>query len=110
MTPQSSDDGGIRDFVVRQVLHNVRCGACGSRYGDGDVTIVDHHEAIWVLMAVCPGCDSRATVLVVVQERIAEEDPGPALTIDDVLDFHSSVSGYLGDLRDLLGQGAQPPD
>ncbi|MHB0875305.1 MAG: hypothetical protein ACYC5O_04565 [Anaerolineae bacterium] len=101
MTPQPPDDGGIRDFVVRQVLHNVRCGACGCRYGDGDVTIVDHQEAIWVLMAICPGCDSRATVLVVVQERPAVDDT--ALTMDDVLDFHASVADYLGDLRSLLG-------
>lgn len=103
MTPQPPDEGSIRDFILRQVLHSVRCGACGSRYGDGDVTVVDHHEAIWVLMAVCPGCDSRATILVVVQERAVEDEETPALTEDDVLDFHVSVADYMGDLRGLVG-------
>lgn len=103
MVPQHPEDGGIQHFILRQVLHNVRCGACGARYGDGDVTIVDNHDGIWMLSAVCPGCDSQAMVMVVFQEGSREGVELPSLSRDDVLNFHIALASFSGDLRELLG-------
>lgn len=103
MLPQHPDDGGIGHFILRQVLHNIRCGACGARYGSADVSVVESREGIWTLVAICPGCETQATILVVVQERNAEEGDVALLSADDVLDFHVSVGGFRGDLRQMLG-------
>jgi hypothetical protein len=105
MASEPGDDGGIRQFILRQVLHNIRCGACGARYGDGDVSVVEGDNGIWVLTAVCPGCDTHATILVVVQERSVEFEALASLSSDDVIDFHSFMAAHRGDLRDLLSSG-----
>ena len=101
--PQHPEDGGIRQFILRQVLHNVRCGACGARYGGGDVTIVENHDGVWMLSAVCPDCDSQAMVMVVVHERSSGRMALPSLSREDVLNFHAAIAGFGGDLRELVG-------
>ena len=102
MPSDPQDDSSIRQFILRQVLHNIRCGACGARYGDGNVTVVEGENGIWVLTAVCPGCDTHATILVVVQEKSVEIETLGCISLDDVIDFHVGLAAYRGDLRDLL--------
>jgi len=104
MLPQGSEEGGIRRFILRRVLRNVRCGACGAHYGAEDVAIVESESNIWVLMAVCPGCDTQAMIVVVVQNESArQEEALEVLAKDDVLDFHDFIKQFNGDFRDMLG-------
>jgi len=100
--PQSPEEGGVRQFILRQVLHSIRCAACGARYSGPDISVVEQLENVWILGAVCPNCDSQAIVMVVVQRQPVPEDRLPAISSDDVLDFHNSLGDFGGDLRQLL--------
>lgn len=106
MPADQPEDGGARRFIVRQVVQTIRCGACGARYRDEDLTIVENREGVWMLMAVCPGCDTQAMVMVVVKESLQEEDAEPAIDSDDVLDFHCLLTEHDGDVRALLTDDA----
>jgi len=102
MSSDKSEEGGVRRFIVRQVAQTVRCGACGARYRDEDLSILENSDNVWMLMAVCPGCDTQALIMVVVRDALPEPEPQPALNVDDVLDFHSLLVEHHGDVRTLL--------
>jgi hypothetical protein len=99
---QQADEGSIRQFIVRQVLDSIHCSACGAHYGETDLCVVEQHENVWVLGAACPNCDSQAVVMVVVQRQARDYDGFAALAKDDVLNFHSALDGFAGDVRRLL--------
>lgn len=99
------DEGGARRSILRQVVQTIRCGACGARYRAEDVTVIESTDTVWMLMAVCPGCDTQAMVMVVVKDALGEPDPEPALDTDDVLDFHTIVVRHKGDVRTLFEGG-----
>jgi hypothetical protein len=101
--PESHEGGGIGRSVVRRVLKSIRCGACGASYSQEDLAIVERHDGVWLLTAVCSSCDFQATVMVVVQYAEDEMDRRqPALCWDDVLDFHTWIQHYGGDFRGVL--------
>ncbi len=102
MSAQEPGEGEVRRFVLRQVMQNIRCGACGARYRAEDVAVVENTDSVWMLMAVCPGCDTQAMIMVVMQER-PEFEGRPSLDEDDVLDLHSLLEGCRGDVWSLIG-------
>lgn len=102
MSSHRPEEGGIRRFILRQVMQNIRCGACGARYRHEDVAIIENNDRVWMLMAVCPGCDTQAMVMVVLQEYLLEPESLPCLDEDDVLDFHSLMLDFRGDIRSLF--------
>ncbi|NPV06637.1 MAG: hypothetical protein HPY83_01585 [Anaerolineae bacterium] len=104
MSSYRPEEGSIRRFILRQVMQNIRCGACGARYRHEDVAIVENNDNVWMLMAVCPGCDTQAMVMVVVQESVQEPHALPCLSEDDVLDFHSLLLDFTGDMRSLFDE------
>mgnify|MGYP001122714581 CR=1 FL=1 len=108
MLPLRPEEGEIRRFILRKVLRNVRCSACGARYAAEDIAIIENRGGVWVLMAVCSGCGTQSLIMVVVQEKQPEEESLPALTEDDVLTFHSFISKFDSDFREMFGSGETP--
>lgn len=106
MPAELPEEGGARRSIVRQVVQTIRCGACGARYRDENLTVVENSEGVWMLMAVCPGCDTQAMVMVVFRDSLHEEDAEPAIDSDDVLDFHRLMAEHEGDVRSLLTDDA----
>ncbi|MGI6209540.1 MAG: hypothetical protein ACOYEW_15160 [Anaerolineae bacterium] len=106
MSSPRPEEGSARRFILRQVMQNIRCGACGARYRQEDVAIVESNESVWMLMAVCPGCDTQAMVMVVVQDALQEPESLPCLSEDDVLDFHCLMGDFSGDVRALFDETA----
>jgi hypothetical protein len=102
MNPQRREEGSVKRYILRQVLQNARCGACGSRYSSGDLAFLENNDNVWILMAVCPACDTQAMIMVVVEQQPAEEKQQPPLTADDVLDLHEMLRNHTGDIRSLL--------
>jgi len=96
------EDGGNRRFILRQVVQTIRCGSCGALYRAEDLTILESTDNVWMLMAVCPGCETQVMVMVVVKEDLVEAEADP-LDSDDVLDFHTILLSHEGDVRTLLG-------
>ena len=103
MPLHGSEEGAAKRFILHQVLSNVRCGACGARYRDEDIAIVETEGSVWMLMAVCPRCDTQAMIMVVVQSGAPAEEPLLPLAEDDVLDFHVLMRRFEGDLRGMVG-------
>ncbi len=103
MLPESQEGGSTERSVLRRVLKSIRCGACGASYRPEDLAIIENHDGIWLLTAVCSNCDYQATIMVVLQD--GEDEPERRqrrLGWDDVLDFHTWIQQYDGDFRGAL--------
>lgn len=99
-----AEDSSPRRFILRQVLSSISCSACGARYSDDDVTVIESDEGVWMLMALCPGCETQSMIVVVLQTLEEEREVLPDLDEDDVLDLCTLLKDFEGDIKQLLGR------
>ncbi|MEA2026481.1 MAG: hypothetical protein U9O18_07300 [Chloroflexota bacterium] len=107
-------------------LASFGCAACGQAYGQGHIHLIAQREELFFVDLSCDHCGSQAVAIVTIQidgetasidggelVRADEADPeadtdaatdGPAVSVDDVLDAHSLLQGFEGDVHQLIAR------
>lgn len=106
------------DALVKKLLSSMKCGACGDAYERENLSVLAHIEDLWLISAFCPSCSSRGLVAVVIRKGKVEKHvsnsiegdfetfEGLPIDVDDVLDMHSFLKDFSGDVSDLLCEQA----
>ena len=103
-------------------LASFGCAACGQAYGQGHIHLIAQREELFFVDLSCDHCGSQAVAIVTIQidgetatldggelVRADEADPdaapdGPAISVDDVLDAHSLLQDFEGDVHQLIAR------
>lgn len=114
-------------------LASFACAACGQAYGQGHVHLIAQREELYFVDLSCDHCGSQAVAIVTIQVdgetarleggelvRASDADPGttadpdaaedggpevgPPISADDVLDAHELLSGFEGDIYQLIAR------
>jgi len=108
----------MEERIVRKLTASVRCNSCGQPYHSENVQVLGHHQQMWFFNVYCPGCKNQFFIAAsVTSENTAPlTDLTPAdysrlqranpLTSDDVLDMHSYLKGYQGNITGLFNTNA----
>jgi hypothetical protein len=100
-------------------LASFSCAACGQAYGEAQVRLIAQREELYFVDLSCPHCGSQAVAIVTIQvdgepagieaaEADADDaddgivDGPPPISVDDVIDAHTLLRDFQGDLRQLL--------
>ena len=119
---------------LRTQLTSFTCPACGRRYRGARIQLLAERDGLYFVDLDCSRCGSHTVAIVTVDvdesevsildasdielavdlepEHLGEELPSGAapVTGDDVLDMHELLSGYDGDIRELLAAGVDGLD
>lgn len=108
------DENDKRRLVLKLVTQ-LRCVECGKLYDPRDFTLIHRWKDMWVLNARCRHCDEPCHVIVFMDLRAAPEpvtDLTPEeleaegewlpITADDVLDMHTLLREFDGDIEALF--------
>lgn len=112
----------IHSMIIRYLVSHTQCSGCGQRYDAEDVRIHDHRGHIWLASVTCRECGLQGLVMAAVkteETRAADSKPdaeewavlkkmGPIST-DEVLDFHSFLQEFQGDMALLLEKDGRQP-
>jgi len=110
-------------------LASFGCAACGQPYGEAHIRLIAQREELFFVDLSCPHCGSQAVAIVTIQvdgdttsleagelvraeppdeDESADGDgvssPGPAISVDDVIDAHDLLEGFQGDVHQLLAR------
>lgn len=113
--------------IKRIVLDRMeRCTVCHRGFETEDVHVLSRKSDMWMLMVSCSECHARNFVAAVIGDGDAEEaqlalrrlgeehigtqaelddeevPTGDPVSVDDVLDMHSFLTGFDGDFQDLF--------
>jgi len=113
------EERAMRQAFIRHLVANLQCVSCGERYTRNDIYVLGHHEDVWVSAVVCNHCGTQGLVFATLQgadqfELTAKSDADersaleqlPALSIDDVLDVHTLLRAFDGDVQALFTRTA----
>lgn len=103
--------------LIRKLVSSIRCSVCGHGYEGGDVKVLGHDDDVWFVSAYCPACGSHSLVAAVINEGPMPELIGDLsddefdkfseaeeVTADDVIDIHTFLKQFDGDLITLLAR------
>jgi|OpeIllAssembly_1097287.scaffolds.fasta_scaffold107975_1 hypothetical protein len=115
------NQNAITNAMIRQIVARIRCATCGHRYSTSDVQVLGKRERAWAISLKCRECHTQALVLAVIDngathpihtdlspsewERFA---PSPAISVDDVIEFHAWMSLYDGDMSEIMDEPLPP--
>jgi hypothetical protein len=115
------NQNAITNAMIRQIVARIRCATCGHRFSASDVQVLGKRERMWAISLKCRGCHTQALVLAVMDngathpidtdlspsewERFA---PSPAISADDVIEFHTWMSLYDGDMSEIMDEPLPP--
>jgi len=104
----------IYEHLIRQLMTNVECVVCGRSFRVPDVHVLGHENQVWLLTTECAYCNSHGIIIAVLEiersvprhelshvERVWFHDV-PPVSVDDVLEMHTLLAGFDGDLKVLL--------
>ena len=118
---------------LRTQLTSFTCPACGRRYRGSKIRLLAERDGLFFVDLDCARCGSHTVAIVTVEidetsasitdisdlsladglpEHLGEELPAGAapVTADDVLEMHEFLSGFEGDVSQLLRHGARRTD
>lgn len=100
-------------------LASFACAACGLAYGQGHIELIAQREELFFVDLSCDHCGSQAVAIVTIQlegesadmqagelvrAEIAHEGGGGPISADDVLDAHQLLTGFSGDVHQLMAR------
>ena len=103
-------------------LASFGCAACGQAYGRGHIHLIAQREQLFFVDLSCPHCGSQAVAIVTIEidgatatleggELVRAHDApaataleGPPISADDVLDAHEVLTGFDGDIYQLIAR------
>lgn len=108
------DENDKRRLILKLVTQ-MRCVKCGQAYDPADLTLVHRWQDLWVLSTHCRHCGDPCHVIVFMRldaepepvidltpEECKSADKWPPITADDVLDIHTILQEFDGDLETLF--------
>ena len=103
-------------------LASFGCAACGQAYGQGHIRLIAQREELYFVDLSCDHCGSQAVAIVTIQvdgetvsletgELVRPEEAapdaasdGPPISADDVLDAHTLLDDFEGDVHQLIAR------
>ena len=108
------DENEKRRLVLKLVTQ-LRCAECGQPYDPHDFALVQRRQDMWVLSTRCRRCEQPCHVIVFMRSDSEQElvtdltpeerkavDEWPPITADDVLDMHTLLCEFDGDIDSLF--------
>jgi len=104
----------MEERIVKKLMASVRCNQCGQPYRLENIQILGSHNDMWFFNVYCNSCHSQyfiaATVVADKSSIVTDLTPSDItrlqkanpLTSDDVLDMHSHLKNYSGDITHLF--------
>ncbi len=102
--------------TLREEAKKFDCSVCGTNHARSDIRVLGKLDSAWIVRVTCSSCQTAFKLLVVVEEQKAavttvkegrtREQRRPPVTIDDVLDAHSVLSDFDGDVNALFKRPA----
>ena len=106
----------MEEHIVKKLMTSVKCTNCGQNYQMRDVKILGNHQDLYFLQVSCSSCHSRFLITAVINQSRNPEivsdltdaefikfKDARILNADDVLDMHSFLKDFKGDISGLLG-------
>jgi len=105
-----------KDFI-RRLMASTKCRLCGQRYDVNNIKVFGHQKDLWLVALSCSACHTRYLAVINIEEDMmpniitdlteVEQDKFSnldGLSADDVLDVHSFLKDFNGDLSQLFDQ------
>jgi len=104
----------MEERIVKKLMSAVKCNQCGQLYQLDNVQVMGHQHDMWYFNVYCNSCHSQFFIAATVNSdktsivsdltaadltRLQKASP---LTSDDVLDMHSHLKNYQGDIARLF--------
>ncbi len=104
----------MEERIVKKLMASVKCNRCGQPYQVNNVQVLGHYQEMWFFNVYCDSCHSQYFIAATVSSdktsivtdltpadisRLQKANP---LTSDDVLDMHSHLKNYQGDITHLF--------
>lgn len=101
-------------------LATCACASCGQPYGESQIRLIAQREELFFVDLACPHCGSQAVAIVSIQldddvvrfdghDQVVGDADGPdaaeaspAISVDDVLDVHTLLASFDGDVDQLM--------
>ena len=100
---------------IKKLLSNMKCGVCSKTYETTNVNILGHQKDLWFLSVYCPSCKSQGLIAAIIKEgksleaitelteaEYAKFSAAPPIGSDDVLDMHTFLDKFSGDISSLF--------
>ena len=98
--------------TLREEAKKFDCSVCGTNHARSDIRVLGKLDSAWIVRVTCSSCKTAFKLLVVVEEQKAATTPvreerrrehrRPPVSIDDVLDAHSVLREFDGDVNALF--------
>ena len=105
-----------KDFIKR-LMASAKCRLCGQRYDVNNIKVFGHQKDLWLVALSCSACHTRYLAVINIEEDMmpnvitdltkVEQDKFSSLdrlSADDVLEMHSFLKDFNGDLSQLFDQ------
>jgi transcription elongation factor Elf1 len=103
--------------LLRSQARRFRCPVCGESMADCGIKVLAHQGNRALVRVTCASCNDENLLQIVIQTEaeVSTEPPRPKLfdeprpehvdpiDTDEVLDLHSLLAGWRGNLRELVG-------
>ncbi|MDD5190912.1 MAG: hypothetical protein PHE50_07720 [Dehalococcoidales bacterium] len=108
----------MEERVVRKLMASVKCNQCGQPYRLENVQVLGRHQDMWFFNVYCAHChnqyfiaatvnaDQTTTITDLTPADVTRLQKANPLTSDDVLDMHSYLKNYQGDITRLFNTNA----
>jgi hypothetical protein len=105
--------------LIMQLVTASQCEVCGRFFESDNIVILGHEDDMWILQVNCGGCHTQSLLAGVIEKELPpglpndltdlmeaelEKFSGTLVTSNDVLDMLNFLSGFGGDISQLLSQ------
>jgi hypothetical protein len=105
--------------LIMQLVTASQCEVCGRFYETDNISILGHEDDMWILRVNCGGCHAQSLLACVIEKELPPGLPGNLTDLNeaevekfsstivmpnDVLDMLNFLSGFGGDISQLLSQ------
>ena len=107
----------MNEELIRRAISSIKCSVCGSKYHPENVTIIGHHDDLWILRLHCLTCNTKGLVAALVKKRETHQSDTDLsntelikfkriepVGVNDVLDMHNFLKDSDEDIASLLSK------
>lgn len=107
----------MRESFLKRLFAAIKCSACGQKYEEANIKVIDCDGGLWFLSAFCSSCETHGLIVAVVEDDkatqvitdLTEADYdklacGEVVGVDDLLDMHNFLKDFEGDFVTLFSE------